>query len=229
MRHSIHMNRDLRLAVGHALEQGISRDILRETLTRAGWTEKEREEALETFVESTHPIAIPVRAPTTLAKESYLYFMQVFFYTLTAIAFLILWFQYINLWIPTDTINAYGDSSGARDLIRTGLSILIVSLPVFLVVSRFIAKHESRLVEPPQNALKQGFMYLGAVAASVTASITLMMTVYTGLNGEATARFLLKGLALLLICGLTAFLASYELRSDRERREKYASSKPSLS
>ncbi|MBP7005892.1 hypothetical protein KBB27_02095 [Patescibacteria group bacterium] len=216
------MNRDLRTAVGHALEQGISRSELRETLARAGWTEKEREEALQTFVESSHPIAIPVRAPVTLAKESYLYFMQVLFYTLSAIAFLILWFQYINIWLPTDP-TGYSDAySSTRELIRTGLSMLSVSLPVFLLTSYFVTKHETGLVEAPQNALKQGFMYLGAIAASVTAAVTLMTTIYTGLNGEATSRFLLKVLAILLICGLTAFLASHELRSDRERREKHA-------
>lgn len=213
------MNKDLRASVAHALEQGISREDLRTLLGKAGWSEKERDEALDAFIDTPHHLAIPKRSPLTLPKESYLYFMQVAFYTITAVAFLILWFQYINLWLP-DPQNA--DSymiASVRSLIRTGLSMLIVSLPVFLGVSWLIGRHEATQVDAPQNALKQGFVYLGAIVASVTAAITLMVTVYEGLSGEATSKFFLKIFAILLVCAITAYITWRELRSGRERRE----------
>lgn len=210
------MNKDLRTSVAHALEQGISREDLRALLSDAGWSEKERNEALDAFIDTRHPIAIPKRSPLTLPKESYLYFMQVAFYTISAVAFLILWFQYINLWLPDPSTFSYQETS-IRSLIRTGLSMLIVSLPVFLLVSWLIGRHEATQIDAPQNPLKQGFVYLGAVVASVTAAITMMVTVYEGLSGEATGRFFLKVLAILLVCAVTAYITWRELRSERER------------
>lgn len=210
------MNRDLRLAVANALEKGLSRQDLNALLAEAGWSEKERAEALGAFLESPHPIAIPKRAPLTLAKESYLYFMQVAFYVVSAIAFLILWFQYINLWIPDPLTYPYAQNE-IRSLIRTGLSMLIVSLPIFLGISLLIGKHEKSRPDAPENPIKQGFIYLGAVTASVTAAITLMTTIYQGLSGEATGRFLLKVLAILLVCGVTALITGRELRGQKRR------------
>ena len=211
------MNKDLRLSVSRALEHGVSRENVRELVNKAGWTSKETDEVLETFVESPEPVAIPKREPVRFAKESYLYIMQVISYTTFAIAFLILWFQYLNKWLPDSVVGTYQDTS-IVGLIRVGLSIFIVALPVFLGISWMINNHESKLTDGRQNAVKQGSLYLGSLVASIAASITLMVTVYTGLSGEATGRFLLKVLAILLVCGVTGFLAWRELRFEKDRR-----------
>lgn len=213
------MNKDLRQSVANALEQGVSRKDVREMVAKAGWTDKEADEVLGTYVESTLPVAIPKREPITYAKESYLYFMQVISYTAFAVAFLILWFQYINLWLPLGALESY-QATSIRELIRIGLSILIVSLPVLLGISYIISKHESQMSDRQQNPVKQGSLYLGALAASIAAAITLMVTIYMGLNGEATGRFLLKVFAILLVCGITGFLAWRELRFKKDMREQ---------
>ncbi len=215
------MNKDLRQSVANALEQGVSRKDVREMVAKAGWTDKEADEVLGTYVESTLPVAIPKREPITHAKESYLYFMQVISYIALAIAFLILWFQYINLWLPRGAMYPYiYEENSLRELIRVGLSMLIVSLPTFLGVSYAISKHEARMTDRQQNGIKQGALYLGALAASIAAAITLMVTVYMGLNGEATGKFLLKVLAILLVCGVTGFLAWRELRFKKQADAK---------
>lgn len=218
-----HMNKDLRTSVARALEQGVSRQELTALLTEAGWSETERTEALGAFLDSPHRVAIPKRSPLTIPKESYLYFMQVAFYVVTAIAFLILWFQYINLWIPDPEMAAYPYAQNEiRSLIRVGLSMLIVALPVVLGVSWLIGRHEATQPDAPENPIKQGFIYLGAIVASVTAAITLMITIFQGLSGEATGRFLLKVLAVFLVCGVTALITGQELRGKKLRMKMRA-------
>lgn len=215
------MNKDLRTSVARALEQGVSRSAVRELVTKAGWTSKEVDEVIETFVESDAPVAIPRREPVRFAKESYLYIMQVISYTTVAVSFLILWFQYINQWLPDGDVidSGYGyQATAIRELIRVGMSMFIVAMPILLSISWVISKHEHQITDGKQNAVKQGSLYLGSLVASIAAAITLMVTIFAGLNGEATGRFLLKVLAILIVCGVTGYLAWRELRFERNRK-----------
>ncbi len=212
----MHMQKDLREAVASSLKQGVSREKIEALMMEGGWKQTEVQEALAAFVVTPEAVAIPVRAPVTFAKESYLYLMQMLSYIISSVAFLILWFQYLNVWMPDAVSDTYMITN-AKELIRTGMSMLIVALPIFFLVSSSVRKTEAETADAPRNATKQGMLYLGAFAATIAASITLMVTVYQGLSGEATVRFLLKVLAILLVCGVTGFLARYELRSEKTR------------
>lgn len=213
------MQKDLREATSQALMQGLSREDVRALLKQGGWQKDEVEQALALFVDTDKPVAIPVRAPVRFAKESYLYLMQTISYVVSAIAFLILWFQYLNTWLPDPFISDSYRYESARSLIRTGLSMLIVALPIFLFVSSVIRKDEANRADAPQNPTKQGILYLGAFVASCAAAITLMVTIYAGLSGEATLRFLLKVLAVLTVCGATGWIARQELRTEAARKK----------
>ncbi len=213
------MNKDLRTSVARALEQGVSRSAVRELVSKAGWTPEEINEVMETFVESDAPVAIPRREPVRFAKESYLYIMQVISYTTVAVSFLILWFQYINQWLPEGDVYGY-QATSVREFIRVGMSMFIVAMPVLLSISWVISKHEHQITDGKQNAVKQGSLYLGSLVASIAAAITLMVTIFAGLNGEATGRFLLKVLAILIVCGVTGYLAWRELRFERNRKQQ---------
>ena len=213
------MQKDLREATAHALKQGLSREAIRDLLHQGGWQKDEVEQALGLFVDTSQPVAIPVRAPVRFAKEGYLYLMQTISYVVSAMAFLILWFQYLNTWLPDPLITDSYRVDSARSLIRTGLSMLIVSLPIFLLVSSSIRKDEADRADAPQNPTKQGILYLGVFIASCAAAITLMVTIYAGLSGEATARFLLKVLAVLLVCGATGWIARQELKTEASRKK----------
>lgn len=213
------MHKDLRSALESGLKQGLSRDTIRSLAKQGGWTEQEIQEAMASFVETELPIAIPVRKPVRFARETYLYLMQITSYVVSAIAFLILWFQYLNIWLPDNITDYSYAQNSARDLIRIGLSMLIVSVPILLLVSRSIRRYEAAVPDAPLNSTKQGALYFGAFVASVVAAVTLMATVYTGLNGEATLRFLLKVLAILLVCGATTWLGRVELKQESIRRK----------
>ena len=219
------MQKDLREATSHALEQGLTHDEIRTLLEKGGWPVAEIDQALALFVVTDKPVAIPVRSPVRFAKEGYLYLMQTLSYVVSAIAFLILWFQYLNTWFPGPfTVDSYRPEA-TRSLIRTGLSMLIVALPVFLYVSSIIRKDEASRADAPQNTTKQAVLYLGAFVASCAAAITLMVTLYAGLSGEATLHFFLKLVAVFIACAGTVWIAKQELRTEASR----ASSRPYVS
>lgn len=206
------MQKDLRWAVIHAFEQGHSSQEIQQTLKKGGWSSEEIQEVLQSLIVSEKGAVLPVRKPVTFAKESYLYLMQAMAYIAVSISMLVLWFQYLNLWLP-DVLS--GDYSymreSAQNLIRTGLSILIVAFPVFAYVSHIIRDMEANFANAPQNTTKQGTLYLMSFIASMVAIITLMVTVFQGLNGEATLRFFAKVLGILALCGWTGWIARREL------------------
>lgn len=212
----LYMSKDLRNAVEQGLRQGLSRDTLRTLAKQGGWLDDEVEDELRSFVDTPEPVAMPVRKPVRFAKESYLYLMQTTSYVVSAVAFTILWFQYLNTWLPDVAMESYR-SSTVRELIRTGISMLVVAVPTLLLVTRSIRRHERTAVDAPLNATKQGVLYLGTFVASLSAAITLMVTVYAGLSGEATLRFLLKVGIILLVCAVTAWLARTELQQKASR------------
>lgn len=208
------MQKDLRIAVIRAFEQGHSSQEVRSSLEKGGWSEEEIQEVLQSVVVSDNHLVLPVRKPVTFAKESYLYLMQAVAYIAVIISMLVLWFQYLNLWIP-DPLGGVNDYRYVREavegLIRTGLSILIVALPVFVYVSHLIRRMEESFANAPQNTTKQGVLYFMSFVASMVAIITLMITVFQGLNGEATLRFGLKVLMILGLCAFTGWVARREL------------------
>lgn len=209
------MQKDLRIAVIRAFEQGHSSQDVRSTLEKGGWSSEEIQEVLQSVVVSDNHLVLPVRKPVTFAKESYLYLMQAVAYIAVIISMLVLWFQYLNLWIPDPLGGSAYDYRYVREavegLIRTGLSILIVALPVFVYVSHLIRRMEESFANAPQNTTKQGVLYFMSFVASMVAIITLMITVFQGLNGEATLRFGLKVLMILGLCAFTGWVARREL------------------
>ncbi len=206
------MQKDLRLAVIRALEQGHSSQEVKTTLEKGGWSPEEIQEVLQSLIVGEKGAVLPVRKPVTFAKESYLYLMQAIAYIAVSISMLVLWFQYLNLWLPDALSSDYSYTrESAQSLIRTGLSILIVAFPVFAYVSHLIREMEASFANAPQNTTKQGVLYLMSFVASMVAIITLMVTVFQGLNGEATLRFFAKVVGILALCGWTGWIARREL------------------
>ena len=214
------MQKDLRDAVVRGLEQGHSPSSIEAGLEQGGWSAEEIREALQAFVVSEKHLVLPVRKPVTFAKESYLYLMQAVAYIAMIVSTLILWFQYLNIWLPDPLVTDFYVQNARQDLIRTGLSILIVAFPVFVYVSALIRRMEEGFANAPRNATKQGTLYLMSFVASITAIITLMVTIFNGLSGEATIRFSLKVLMILTLCAVTGWIAQRELHLTKPSKER---------
>ncbi|PIZ92484.1 MAG: hypothetical protein COX82_04700 [Candidatus Magasanikbacteria bacterium CG_4_10_14_0_2_um_filter_41_10] len=137
----------------------------------------------------------------TGAKDFFLHLLSSITLYLSAIAFLMVTFQLINYLFPevSADIWRYDYSSG---VLRTGLSMLIITLPVFLGSRIFLGKMYTKEPERKAFKMRKWLMYLTLFVAAIIVIVTLIMIVNTFLSGEISSRFMLKALATIAVAAL---------------------------
>src|SRR3989338_4467207 len=120
--------------VRDALGRGLPRAQVEQALRGAGWKPEQVNRALAAFAPIEFPIPVPRPRPSLFAREAFMYLLL--FTTLYVIAFNLgsLLFQFINRALP-DPASSLPETY-LRESIRFSVSALIVTLPVFLYVSR---------------------------------------------------------------------------------------------
>ena len=126
----------------------------------------------------------------------------------TVVSFLSLIFAYINVSFP-DQLGFYGDGSG--EIIGPS-SILIVIFPVFILVSWFLGKDLKSNPEKREMKFRKWLVYLTLFVAAITIIVDLISLVSSFYNGELTARFLLKMLAVLATATAVFWYYFWDLR-----------------
>lgn len=121
----------------------------------------------------------------------------------SAIAFITLFFQYIDYAFPDALVRFYGDPYEGP--VRFAIASLVVLFPAFLVLMRLIRKSIERDGTRAEIWVRRWALYLTLFIAGATLVIDLITLVNTFLGGELTARFLLKVLVVFLVVG-AAFL-----------------------
>jgi hypothetical protein len=122
---------------------------------------------------------------------------------------LVLLFQYINHLFP-DTLNYWnGADLGA---IRFADAALIIVFPVLLLVSWLIHRDMRREPGKANVWVRKWLLYLTLLLASITIITDLVILVFSFLNGDLTAPFLLKVLAVLVVAAAVFGYYVWELR-----------------
>jgi hypothetical protein len=138
----------------------------------------------------------------------------------SAISFGILIFQYINIYFPDLVNDYYFSPSNYYGMIRQALATLIVIFPVYIWVSRFLKKDIEANPEKRELKIRKWLLYLTVFVASLVITGDLVTLINTFLNGELTARFILKVLAIALIAGSIFSNYYFELRELKSKPKK---------
>lgn len=129
-------------------------------------------------------------------KDVFMHLLLIGALYVSVISFLTLLFQYINAIFP-DLL----DFSFNRiyDIIRWGTSALIVTFPVFILISWLIAKDFA--LHPAKRELRsrKWLVYFTLFIAAVTIIVDLITLVFNFLGGDLTMRFFLKTLVVLIV------------------------------
>lgn len=134
----------------------------------------------------------------TGAKDFFLHLLSSITLYISAIAFLMVTFQLINYLFPEVSADMwrYDYSSG---ILRTGLSMLIITLPVFLGSRMFLANMYTKEPERKAFKMRKWLIYLTLFVAAIIVIVTLVTVVNAFLSGEFTSRFILKALATIAV------------------------------
>ncbi|MEI7610194.1 MAG: DUF5671 domain-containing protein, partial [Rhodospirillaceae bacterium] len=178
------------------------------------WPPAQIRSALGAYADLPFPVPVPLPRPSLSSREAFLYL--VLFSTLYFGAFNLgdLLFSLINRGFPDPLEHGYGASSW--DDLRWSASAVIVSLPVFLALTRYVGK---RIRENPilrLSPVRRWLTYLTLFLASSALLGDVTSLIYEVLGGGPATRFLLKVLVVALIAG-TAF--AYYLRDMRREEE----------
>jgi hypothetical protein len=185
---------ELSLFVRDALVAGKSRPDITAALSNAGWSESEIKDALGAWAETAFTPPVPRPVQTVSARDFFVY----------ALTFGVLLIGAINLVIVLQVLVDMlfeDDNYAAVERIRFGVSVLIVTAPLYLWLT---VRERRKLVRDPalyRSAIRKWLTYIALLLASATLLGDLIATIYALLTGDFTLQFLLKAVIVGLVAG----------------------------
>jgi len=146
-----------------------------------------------------------------------MYLLAIITLVVSAVSFGMLVFQYINIYFPDVLSDYYVGKSAYLGTIRNSLAFLIVVFPVYVWVSRFLRRDMEANPEKKELKIRKWLLYLTVFAAGLVIIGDLVALLNTFLEGEVTARFILKVLTIFFIAGSVFYYYFKELRSDESK------------
>lgn len=206
------MNNELYLFVKTALEKGVSRDKIKETLQKAGWGREDIDSALDAFFDIEFPIPVPRRAPYIAAREAFMYLLNFLTLYISAFSFGTLLFQFINRALP-DPLRQFEASIQA---IRGATAALIIAFPIFAIISWFLAKELAENPEKRSSKIRKWLTYITLFIAAGVIIGDLITLIRTFLEGELTFRFVLKVASIFVISGTIFGYYLWDMRKEEK-------------
>lgn len=212
-----HMTNELQVFVKEALAKNVSRTKIHEMLVAGGWAKDEVDNALASYLDVDFPVPVPKRRPYLSAREAFLYLLMFATLYISAISLGTLIFQYLNIWLPDVTTQYY--DYGTKDTIRNAASSIIITFPIFLFVASILKKSIQKDAEKRSSKIRKWLTYITLLIAAGVIIGDLIALVNALLGGtDATPRFLLKVLTILLIAGSTFGYYLNDLRGEEKER-----------
>jgi hypothetical protein len=209
------INEELSGFVKEGLERGLPRAELEKVLLETGWPDDQVRGALDAFADVDFPVPVPRPRPYLSAREAFVYL--VLFSTLYVSAFSLgsLLFALIDRGFPDPSTDPAFALEASRVAIRWSISLLVVTFPVFALVSR--SNGEALRADPARrlSAVRRWLTYLTLFVAAGFLVGDVTSVVYNVLSGEITTRFILKVLTVGTIAGSVFGYLRGELR-DKE-------------
>ncbi|MBA4491445.1 DUF5671 domain-containing protein [Paracoccus sp. S1E-3] len=200
------LSRQITDFVHAALEAGRSPAEIDAVLADAGWSDRERAEALSAWISASGMPPIPRPRPYLSAREGLLY--GLLFISLAVVAFQLcqLGFGLVdNLILPPG-----GVDGATRRSMNGPMASLITFTPVFLLLNRIISRGPERELGR-RSLVRQWCASIALLIAAVVLLSDLVTAIYMLLDGEITLRFILKALIVAAVAGLVIAYARGEM------------------
>ncbi len=136
-------------------------------------------------------------------------------------ALLVVAFNLINLSFP-DPAESWYAAESAQSAVRTGIAVLIVFFPTYLVLTRIANQTRRRETNGAYTTIARWLIYLSLLVAGgvLLGDLVTLLTYF--LNGEITTRFLLKVAALFLVVGAAFAYYVLDIRGHFIKRVRHA-------
>jgi hypothetical protein len=184
-----------------ALAAGIPHDSLVGVLSAQGWPEKEIYNALADHYRRLTGVDIPRRSRAgASAREAFFYLLIFFTLAVWTIALGYLAFALIDRWLADPLFYSYQQAFDTYT-ITTSLAALIVAFPLYLLVSRIVARESAANPEKLDSPIRTWLTYMALVIAAAVFLGDLITALAYLLRGELTSRFLARSFVVLTLSG----------------------------
>lgn len=153
-------------------------------------------------------------------RDTFLYLLSLITLVVSAVSFGMLVYRFIDIAFPDALRQAYYPDSNLT-LIRSALAALVVVFPVFIWISVFLHRDVAAHPEKRHLKVRRWLMYLTVFAAALVVIGDLIALIFNFLQGDLTAAFLLKVLAILFIAGSSFWYYLAELQDRQYPREAF--------
>jgi Domain of unknown function (DUF5671) len=203
--------------IERARANGASEQSIVGILVARGWPEKEAYEALAAQYERLTGIEIPSRRSAgTAAKDAFFYLLMFSTLATWTIGLGCLSFTLIDRWLA-DPLFSPGLYPGFETyVIASELASILVTFPIYLLVSRTIVREERSHPEKLDSPVRKWLTYMALVIAAGVFMGDLITALTTVLRGEITSRFLAKAFVVLVISGGVFFYYFVGVRKSGE-------------
>ena len=156
-------------------------------------------------------------AKKTVEGAKALFWYLTLFFTLGITAFSTggLWFQFINKWFLQEVLSGQVVNPFSQTVLKMQLAALIVAVPLFFFASLTIRRALKNGSLPAENKVRLWITYIILFIAVAVATGDLITATFRLLNGDYTARFLLKCLDILVIVSWVFSYYWLELKSPK--------------
>ena len=147
-------------------------------------------------------------------KDVFLQLLNIIALYVSAGMFINLIFSYINIWLPDALSENYYTLLAARSSVRWAIASLIVIFPVYIWATWFLNKGYAAMPEKREMKIRKWLLYFTLFLAGIIIIGDLVALIYNLLQGELTARFLLK---ILVVLAMAAIIFWYYLLDLKNR------------
>ncbi|MFD1795872.1 DUF5671 domain-containing protein [Paracoccus aurantiacus] len=193
-----------------ALQSGRSRAEIDAALQSAGWSERERTNALDGWISAEGLPPVPRPRPYVSAREALVYGLLFISLGVVAIHLVMLGFRLTDALLPDpDRIRPYRYA-----YMRWPISALIAFTPAFLLLNRAIQRRSAADQGHRRSLVRKWVASVTLLLATISLLGDLVATVYALLDGDMTLRFTIKALIVAGVAGLVFAYYRDELNED---------------
>ncbi|KKT39982.1 hypothetical protein A2W54_03030 [Candidatus Giovannonibacteria bacterium RIFCSPHIGHO2_02_43_13] len=135
-------------------------------------------------------------------KDVFLHLLAIIALYVSAGSFIALLFQYINVYLPDKAVDQYYSLQSAYASMRWSIALLFVIYPVYVWASWFLNKEYKMEQQKREIKIRKWLLYFTLFATALLIIGDLVALIYSFLQGELTARFLYKILAVFLVAAI---------------------------
>ncbi len=145
-------------------------------------------------------------------KDVFLHLLAILTLYASAVAFLVMLFQYINVLVPDILERGPYQLQSYYSSIRWSISSLVVIFPVYVWAGYYLNKIYFREPEKRSLRIRKWLLNFTVFAAALIIIGDLVMLIYNFLGGDLTTRFVLKIAAVFFVAAVVLFYYFWELK-----------------